>query len=197
MRHPEYIGKEGYGIPASIFAGDRLNDERIAGGSGRHYLVKIEPNLIRILDDEEDRLRFIARVDGQVLHLDIQSHLFRDDHRIQSSDLFIGKLFPQALAYFKRHHTHIIGKLDVYMAPVEEEGWHGDVVFCPNDNYRAFGNAIGWNIAADDDTRERAARQTWSGRATLAQGFRYHSSVIIPGSPTLSRIQVYWTNGRR
>jgi len=84
MTHPEFIGKEGFGIPASIFAGDSYVDKPIIGASGHAYLVTTRPDFVRILDTQERRLHFFAEVMGGVLRLDIQSYLVRDDHRIQS-----------------------------------------------------------------------------------------------------------------
>ena len=132
------------------------------------------------MDAEEWRLRFTATVDaGGVLKFDIQSYLFRDDHEVLSPDLFIGRLYSQALLYFDRMGTQIARLKHDFLPPVEEEGIQGDSIFCPNVNFVAFGEAVRWDAYADDSLRENAAHATWSGRAAVAHGFNDYSWVSV------------------
>ncbi len=198
MSSLELIGKEGFGIAPSIFTGERIKNKLLIGGSGHPYIVTVTPEFVRIMDAEERRLRFTATVDaGGVLKFDIQSFLFRDDHKVLSPDLFIGRLYSQALLYFDRMGTQIARLKHDFLPPVEEEGIQGDSIFCPNVNFVAFGEAVHWDAYVDDTVRKQAAHVTWSGRMAAAHGFSYHSSTIIPGYPSIGEIHVSWVHARK
>jgi hypothetical protein len=175
MRNPEFIGKEGRGIPAYIFSGTFHGYDEVTGASGHPYLVHIDPMCVHITDSQDFKLHYWAIVsDAHILDLSVQSYCrSKTNETMRSPDLFIGRLFSSTLAYFQSVGTMIGEKHDDYRFPRV----YGGRLY-PNNNWERFHDGIPQKDLDTDVLRERVARTTWSGQNTLAHGFDYVASEI-------------------